>query len=114
MGTVDQNTASLQLRLRQVSARIEQLKIWSDAQLQVLQTQLNTQIAELQIEIAKLQSESPAPGTTDYAARIEAQLQELSAKGDAVYDLLRGTAAGTSDRTFRPESPEAHQGPPRE
>jgi len=89
MGILHEDTASLRLRLEQVSIQVEELKVWSDAQLRLLQNRLHAQIAQLQSEIARMQSEPLVEGPGDYSARIETQLQQLAAKGDAVYDLIR-------------------------
>lgn len=84
--------------MERVSAQIEELKLWSDAELARLRSRLHAQIGRLQTEVAQLHVESPAESTTDYAARIEAQLTELAAKGDSVYELLRSSLEKAVDK----------------
>ncbi len=98
MGTPEQDAAAVKLRMERVSAQIEELKLWSDAELARLRSRLHAQIGRLQTEVAQLHVESPAESTTDYAARIEAQLTELAAKGDSVYELLRSSLEKAVDK----------------
>lgn len=90
MDTSEEDATALRLRLDQVSAHLEELKLWSDTQLHLMQSRLHTQFARLQVEVAELQSVAPLPGSADYATRLEAQLRQLADRGDAVYALLRG------------------------
>jgi hypothetical protein len=81
-------TSARRERLAYILSQIAQIKLWSDAQIQVLQAGLYSRIAELEVEIRALVSQSPEDGDYDYSGAIAAKLQELAARGDAVYDLL--------------------------
>jgi len=84
----DSGTYTRRERLAYILSQIEQIKLWSDAQIHMLQAGLYSRIAELEVEIRALESRSPEDGDQDYSGAIAARLQELAARGDAVYDLL--------------------------
>lgn len=102
MGTANNNSAtswtSWKEQVAHISAQLEELKAWSDSQHRLLHTRLDTQIAELQSEIKQLESEMAAGTSNEYVGRISRQLEELTAKGDAVYDLLLAVLAQRSQK----------------
>jgi hypothetical protein len=67
---------------------MEEIKLWSEAQIHTLQAGLYSRIAELEAEIHALESRSPEDVDVDYSCAIACKLQELADRGDAVYDLL--------------------------
>ena len=81
------------LAIAMLEARVEELKVRSEAEYRFLHSRLDEQIAELQAELKKLAAEVAAAGPDAYVQSISAQLEELKAKGDAAYDLLRATLA---------------------
>jgi hypothetical protein len=87
------DTSSLSSRrqhLAHILTQMEEIKRWSDAQIHTLQAGIYSRIAELEVEIHALESRSPEEGGHDYSGAIAGTLQELAARGDAVYDLLVG------------------------
>jgi hypothetical protein len=75
-------------RLAHVLSQMEEIKLWSDAQIRALEAGFYNRIAELEVEIHALESRSPEDGDHDYSGAIAGKLEELAARGDAVYDLL--------------------------
>jgi hypothetical protein len=82
------STSSRRQRLARILSQMEQIKQWSDAQIHTLQDGFYSRIAELEVEIHALESRSPKDVDHDYTSAIAGKLQELAARGDAVYDLL--------------------------
>jgi hypothetical protein len=80
--------SSRRQRLAHILSQMEEIKQWSDAQIHTLQAAFCSRIAELEVEIHMLESRSPEDGDHDYSGTIAGKLQELAARGDAVYDLL--------------------------
>jgi hypothetical protein len=80
--------SSRRQRLAHILSQVEEIKLWSDAQIHTLQAGFYSRIAELEVEIHTLESRSPEDGDHDYSGTIAGKLQELAARGDAVYDLL--------------------------
>ena len=75
--------------IARISAQIDELKVWLDAEQRSLYSRLEAQIGSLQSEIAKLVDMEAASGTTStYASQLAMQIEALRARGDAVYDLL--------------------------
>jgi hypothetical protein len=72
-----------------LEARIEDLKVRYDTEFRHLHSHLDARVAELQGELRKLAAvvEGDVPDT--HAQLIAAKLDELRAKSDAAYDLLR-------------------------
>jgi hypothetical protein len=82
------SVSSRRQRLAHILSHLEDIKLWSDAQIQTLQAEFYSRIAELEVEIHALQCRSPEDGDHDYSGAISGKLEELAARGDAVYDLL--------------------------
>jgi hypothetical protein len=104
MGTSDSlfSSSPSRHRLARLQSQLEELRLWSEAELQTLQAGLSARISELEGEIHRLESRTPSEGDHDYPGKIARQLQELAARGDAVYGLLVTTLAESSDRLHPP------------
>jgi hypothetical protein len=100
-GTWSASSSSRQ-RLARLLSQLEELRLWSEAELQTLQAGLSARISELEGEIHRLESRAPSEGDHDVPGKIARQLQELAARGDAVYGLLVTTLAESSDRLHPP------------
>lgn len=98
MGTTDNNMRSWKQHVARISAQIEELKVWSYSQHRLLRSSLDAQIVELQSEITLLESEIAAGTSNEYAGKIARQIEELTAKGDAVYELLLAVLARRGDK----------------
>jgi hypothetical protein len=88
LSTGASSVSSRRLRLAHILSQMEEIKLWSDAQIQMLQAGFYSRIAELEVEIHALESRSPEDGDHDYVGALAGKLEELAARGDAVYDLL--------------------------
>lgn len=99
MGTnAEQWQAHWSEEIARLGARIAELQARADAEYYDLRASLDAQIAVLQGDLRKLEA-AVAVGMDAYARKIEAQITELSAKGDAAYDVLRAATAGDLDPT---------------
>lgn len=83
----------------QIAAQIDELKASIDSESRTLYTKLSAEIATLQAELRGLEAEVAAAGPESYARQVAAQIEELRAKGDAAYDLLRTGMATQLDPT---------------
>lgn len=99
MGTnAEQWQSQWSAEIARLAARIAELKAQADAEYQDLHISLDTQIAALQDDLRKLEA-AVAAGPDAYARKIETQIAELNAKGDAAYDALRAAMLGHLDPT---------------
>jgi hypothetical protein len=83
-----------------LEARVEELKVRCDAEYRRLHDRLDTQVAELRGELRKLEEVEVSDSDAN-AQRVAAQLDELRAKGDAAYDLLRAKLKATGHNALR-------------
>lgn len=75
--------------LARVAVQIDDLKARIDTESRMLHASLSAQIADLQADLEKLESEVDAAGADTHVRQIAVQIAELSAKGDAAYQLLQ-------------------------
>ena len=99
MGTnAEQWQAHWSEEIARLGARIAELQARADAEYYDLRASLDAQIAVLQGDLRKLEA-AVAVGMDAYARKIEAQIAELNAKGNAAYDALRAASVGDLDPT---------------
>jgi capsule polysaccharide export protein KpsE/RkpR len=75
-------------RIEGISAQLEDMKVWLDAQERDLISSLHAQLATLQAELGKIEFEIGSGTSGIYANHLATQIEALRARGDAVYDLL--------------------------
>jgi hypothetical protein len=91
------DAAAWSQEIARITARIDHLKGWFERECQLLQANLDVQIAEVRNDLKRLQAEVTAAQPGAYALRVAAQIEELKAKGDAAYEQLQAQFA-TGDR----------------
>lgn len=85
--------------LSRIAGQIDDLKVRIDAQSQQLYDSLSAEVAALQSDLAQLEGEVEASGSDAHARQIAAQIEKLSAKGDAAYQLLQSGQVEQIDPT---------------
>lgn len=82
-----------------IAAQIDDLKARIDAQSRKLYASLSAEVAALQSELSRLERDVDAAGADEHARQIAAQIEALSAKGDAAYELLQSEMPAQIDPT---------------
>jgi hypothetical protein len=91
------DAAAWSQEIARITARIDQLKSWFERECQLLQTNLDIQIAEVRNDLTRLQAEVAAAQPGAYALKVAVQIEELKAKGDAAYEQLLAQFAARRD-----------------
>lgn len=97
-----QTRAQWQVDLNQIAARLDDLNAEIGALLHLVQTRLSEEIAALQADLERLETDMGAAGAAgaDMSMRqIIGRIKELSAMGDAAYRLLQADMPERRDRT---------------
>lgn len=76
LSTGASSVSSRRLRLAHILSQMEEIKLWSDAQIQMLRAGFYSRIAELEVEIHALESRSPEDGDHDYGGAIRLSIIE--------------------------------------
>lgn len=85
--------------LARIAAQLDDLKVRIDTESRMLHASLSAKVAELQTDLEKLEAEVDAAGADTHVRQIAVQIAELSAKGDAAYQLLQSEMAVHLDPT---------------
>lgn len=85
--------------LARIAAQIDDLQARVDSESRMLHASLSAKVAELQSDLGKLEAEVDATGADTHVRQIAVQIAELSAKGDAAYQLLQTGVAVQLDPT---------------
>ena len=93
---------SWRAELARISRQLDELKARSDEEYRTLHSVLDSRLAELQAALRKLEAEVASLRPSAYARRVEAQIEELKAKGDAAYERLEANKAGTVNQASPP------------
>lgn len=97
------NEEQLRVRWRadlvRIAAQLDDLKSRIDIESQMLHASLSAKVAELQADLKRLDAEVEAVGADTHVRQIAVQIAELSAKGDAAYQLLKSEMADHLDPT---------------
>lgn len=81
-----------------LKVEIETLKAQMESGFQALHHQLNTHIAAIEKDVRRLEIQAASAVLDDpHMSKIEAQIQQLRAQGDAAYDLLQATLGHEPD-----------------
>ena len=80
---------SWRAELARIATQLDELKARSDEEYRALYSVLDAQLADLRAALRKLEADVAALRPSAYARRVEAQIEELRAKGDAAYDRLQ-------------------------
>lgn len=84
--------------IARLTSQIDDLRAGVDSDVQNLRIYFESQIAALQAEVKRLETQAVAAGADAYISKIEAQIAHLQAQGDAAYALLQ------DDLKSRPDS----------
>jgi hypothetical protein len=85
--------------LARIAAQIDDLKARIDTESRTLHASLSAKVTELQFDLEKLEAEMDAAVGDSHVRQIAVQIAELSAKGDAAYQLLQTEMAVQLDPT---------------
>lgn len=85
--------------LARIAAQIDNLKTRIDNESRLLYASLSAEVAALQSDLEELEAAVDTAGADTHARQIAAQIEELSAKGDAAYKLLQAEVAGQLNPT---------------
>lgn len=85
--------------LARIAAQIDDLRGRIDAESRQLEASLSARVNTLQAELEKLEGEVDAEDADAHVRQIAVQIAELSAKGEAAYQLLQTELAVSLDPT---------------
>jgi hypothetical protein len=83
--------------IARISARIDELKDWSEQENRLLQANIEAQLVDLRRDLRRLKAEVAAAGPDAYALKIAAQIAELNVKGDLAYKQLQDNLSNASE-----------------
>ncbi len=83
--------------IARLTTQIDVLRACVDSDVQNLRIYFESQIAALQAEVKRLETQAVAAGADTYISKIEAQIAQLQAQGDAAYALLQYDLKSRSD-----------------
>jgi hypothetical protein len=95
----EQMRAQWRVDLARIAVRIEELKAGIETVLLMLQSELTEEIAALQSDMEKLEADMDAAGADTYVRQVAGRIRELSAMGDAAYQLLQASIVTPRDPT---------------
>lgn len=100
MGTSEEQLrARWRADLARIAAQIDVLKARIETESRMLYAHLSAEVAALQSELERLEVEVDDTSEDARARHIVVQIEELSAKGDAAYQLLQAGIAAQLDPT---------------
>ncbi len=85
--------------LLRIAAQIEDLKARIESESRQVYASLSAEVAALQSELERLEAAVASDDEDVHARRIARQIEELSAKGDAAYQLLQAGPSAQFDPT---------------
>src|SRR5215469_9310361 len=95
----EQLRARWRLDLARIATRIFDLQARLEAESRMLYASLATEVTGLQADLHRLQAEILATSGDTHVRQVAVQVEELSAQGDAVYQLLKAGMAVLLDST---------------
>jgi hypothetical protein len=89
---------SWRAELARISSQLDELKARSDEEYRTLHSALDAQLADVQAALQRLNAEVASLRPSTYARRVEVQIEELRAKGDAAYERLQASMPARVDQ----------------